>query len=124
MPRKMPPPDALAPMDHAEPAGDDTQTESGPQGYMLALKVRPDGTMAACKKPLEEEPEATDVSADGRPASTADYDEVEVDSIEQGLKAILKLYKDNPIEQTEDAGMNAGFAAETPPPQAPVPKGY
>ena len=71
-------------------------------GYQICIKVRP-GNMSVCKKPLDPEP------TDAEPSSMPEYEEVEVDNIEQALKAGLRLYKDNPLDNSEDAHMEATY---------------
>lgn len=117
----LPPADqATEPTDDETPSEPEDQPESG--GYLLALKVRPDGSLAVCKKPLEAE-QAPPVEG-AAPPDEGTYDEIEVDNIEQALKAILKLYKDNPIEAGEEAHLQAGYHAESAPSAPMALKGY
>ena len=78
------------------------------EGYMLCLKVQP-GRMTVCKKPLEPDVEPVEGALPG-----ATYEEIDVDTIEQGLKAILKFYKDDPVDDSEDAHMTAAYGDSQP----------
>ena len=71
-------------------------------GYQIIIKVRP-GQMTVSKKPLDPEP------ADAEPSSMPEYEEVEVDNIEQALKAGLKIFRENPVDDSEDAHMEATY---------------
>ena len=66
-------------------------------GYMIGIKVHGDGSLTVCKKPLPTEDEKSA------------YDEMSVESIEQALKAALKLYKTNPVGSDQQAAFAAGF---------------
>jgi hypothetical protein len=81
-------------------------TEPTAEGYMLALKVTPEG-MTACKKPLPPAEPADQSGADG-----SEYQEIAVESIEQGLKALVALYRQNPIGQSEQKAFDAGYQGQ------------
>lgn len=73
-------------------------------GYQIVIKVRR-GNMTVCKKPLNDEPDADDAA----PSSMPEYEEIPVDNIEQALKASFKIHKDNPVDNSEDAHMEASY---------------
>ena len=79
---------------------DDEQPSPDGAGYMIAWKVKPDGSMSVCQKPLPPE-------EDGQSA----YREIPVKNEEQALKAALKIYQENPMSGDERAGFDAGFAS-------------
>lgn len=80
-------------------------TEESPEpasgGYMLALKLYPDGKIVACKKPLPTEEEGY-----------AEGEEIDVKDIEQGVKALIGMYRQNPIQATEEQAFIAGHGGK------------
>jgi len=81
----------------------DQEAPSG-DGYQLVLKVTPAG-LSVCKKPLTEPSPGDGFNRTEEPP----YDEIDVENINQALKAILLLYKQNPVGATEEAAMQAEY---------------
>ncbi|MEO6067918.1 MAG: hypothetical protein ABIQ41_08065 [Gemmatimonadales bacterium] len=72
-------------------------------GYMICIKFRP-GRITVCMKPLDPEP-----APGAEMSSQPEYEEIEVDNIEQALKVQLKMHKDRPLDESEDAHLAAGY---------------
>lgn len=81
----------------------DQEPAASGEGYQLVLKVTPAG-LSVCKKPLSDSSPGYN---DAKDQTT--YDEIDVENMEQALKAILLLYKQNPVGATEEAAMQAAY---------------
>jgi hypothetical protein len=94
-----------APMDNemAEAQPDDESAEGESSlagGYCVELHVMPDGTFRVSgPEPLEQEAAEGESPDEGEPYQ----------SIGEALKGILKVVRDNPPEQDEQAHFNAGL---------------
>jgi len=88
-----------------------------PDGDMICLKRMP-GRMVVCRKPLEPERELADGEA------STNYEEIDVDTIEQGLKAILHIARQNPVDDSEDAHLAAGYGEKPSPMNMNAGAGY
>ena len=83
-----------------EPVDEEAAGEVESDGYMLCLKNSKTRGLSVCKKPLPTEAEPTD---------GANYEEVQVEDITQGVKAILGMYRQEPLGQDERAAFKAGY---------------
>ena len=104
----------------AVPAQAASQAEPAPPddtaGYTICIDCKPDGTYAVHKEPLET-PEAE--TSEGAPAETAptpgspsETAPVTVDSFEEALKAAVRIQQANPMDQSYNSQMSAGFQSQ------------
>ena len=84
-----------APMDAAAPAED----MMAPQGYVIEIIVKADGTFAVSKEMLQEEAMEETGKA---PADT-------FDNLGAALKAVMDMVKANPVGESDQAQFEAGY---------------
>ena len=91
-------------------------TDSVTQGYCVKLYVNGDGTFGV-EGPVPHEPETPASESETMPGEpnmmegAAEPPSEPLPNIGQALKAVLKIVQENPIEQSEQAGFEAGYAS-------------
>jgi hypothetical protein len=109
----MPMPQANAP-DQAPPA-DDIQKESG--GYTICIACQPDGSFEVYKEDAQDEATEPVGGMAGAPmagasAEAGQPERERVDSLEEALKQVIRIHRQNPMDQSYSAQVSAGFQGE------------
>ena len=76
------------------------EEEVAPEGYVIEIMVKGDGTFEVAKADLKME--AEEMVAE---------DTMSYDSLGQAMKAVIDLVKNNPISASEQSQFDAGFEA-------------
>jgi len=104
MPARAPAMAAPAMADDAAMMADDAammaEEEPAPEGYVIEIVVKADGTFAVSKEDVRME-------AEEGPGEEA----MSFDSLGQAMKAVMDIVKENPVGASEQSQFDAGFAA-------------
>lgn len=114
------PPRMNAATDEAEPTEEAPAAEAQePGGYTICIDVKPDNTFEVYKE-APEPAEATTGSPDQgdtgaptpEPTEPPSEDRQSFDSLDEALKQVIRLHRQNPMDQSYGAQVSAGFQGE------------
>jgi hypothetical protein len=95
--------------DQASPA-DETSQASG--GYTICIDCQPDGSFEVYKEDAQEEAAEPPGHAEDTEAPAGEPQHQRVDSLEEALKQVIRIHRENPMDQSYSAHMAAGFQGE------------
>lgn len=107
----MPPPSSSSPVPGdmmGGPYAPDNDTVDMSNGYRICLDVLPDGTFTVEKAPLPADPSTREPGYEETPGADA------VENFEDALRSAFRIYKDNPVDGSEQSSFDAGFAGQGP----------
>jgi hypothetical protein len=90
------------------PAGE--ASESG--GYTICVTCKPDGSFEVYKEDAEEEASEPAGQAEAMEPPAGEPARQSVDSLEEALKQVIRIHKQNPMDQSYSGQMSAGFQGE------------
>jgi len=109
-------PSTQTPGDEAEPTEEAPAAEAQESdGYTICLECKPDGTFEVYKEPEPDDagPMPMGAGEAGMPPASSEQPESQsADSLEDALKLIVRLHKQNPMDQSYAGQMSAGFQGE------------
>lgn len=110
LPQANPETDELAPT-QAPPAADAQE----PGGYTICIDCKPDGSFEVYKDEAHDAQETMPGPAgagEGMPTQANEPERQRVDSLEDALKQVIRIQRQNPMDQSYSGQMSAGFQGE------------
>jgi hypothetical protein len=103
------------PMPHADapdqvPPADAAHGQSG--GYTICIDCQPDGSFDVYKEDAQEEAAEPAGQAEDTEAPAGEPAHQNVDSLEEALKQVIRIHRENPMDQSYSSHMSAGFQGE------------